>query len=336
MMSLEEYIPELLALYPANCRPTEVVALGAAGGFSGACLWQLSCERGLFCLRAYPESYSDDARLTFIAAVLRHARAAGCNLVPVPLATQGGESFVVRGGRYWDLSPWMPGIADFNKNPSCEKLRAAMLALAQFHQAVESFPLHGPRQAVSPAAVARRKKLRELTAGGMQQVAARIESGPWPPLRASAARIIALFWRAAADLRERLASAASQPVPILPCIRDVWRDSVLFQGTRVTGLIDFAAMQPDTIAVDVARLLGSLACNDHEKWGEGLSAYDSARPLGTVERGLIEAFDRSTVVLGSVNWLKWIYLEGRQFADQKAVLARVDELLVRFNHLYGP
>ncbi len=98
---------------------------------------------------------------------------------------------------------------------------------------------------------------------------------------------------------------------------------------KCQGIIDFGSMRSENVAADVARLLGSLAGDQADDWRAGLAAYESVRRLSDDERSLVTAFDRSTVLLGGLQWLEWIYLEGRQFAQPDAVLLRVDELLSR-------
>ena len=84
---------------------------------------------------------------------------------------------------------------------------------------------------------------------------------------------------------------------------------------------------------DVARLLGSLVGDEPDGWRDGLSAYQTVRTLSESELQLVEAFDRSTVLLAGMNWLRWIYVEGRQFADRNKVLIRLDRILQRLGHL---
>ncbi|HYH65864.1 MAG TPA: phosphotransferase, partial [Urbifossiella sp.] len=47
-----------------------------------------------------------------------------------------------------------------------------------------------------------------------------------------------------------------RPVPLQPCLVDVWPEHVRFDGDRVVGLIDFGAVQTDHVAADLARLFG--------------------------------------------------------------------------------
>ena len=74
--------------------------------------------------------------------------------------------------------------------------------------------------------------------------------------------------------------------PLQPCLCDVWHDHVLFDGDRVTGLVDYGAVKIDHPAVDVARLLGSLVGDDAEGWAAGLTAYREVRPFSAEEEEL--------------------------------------------------
>ena len=61
----------------------------------------------------------------------------GISFLAVPIRTTEGESFVLFDGHLWELTPWMPGAADYERSPSAQKLGAAMTALAKFHLAVQ-------------------------------------------------------------------------------------------------------------------------------------------------------------------------------------------------------
>ena len=124
-------------------------------------------------------------------------------------------------------------------------------------------------------------------------------------------------------------------VQVVPCLRDIWHQNVLFEGDEVTGLIDFGSLRPENIAADVARLLGSMAEDDRALWREGFAAYESRRPLSESEAILASAFDSSGVLLGGINWLTWIYERGRVFEQPSAVLERLDYFHRRLTVLAG-
>src|SRR5690606_34531068 len=107
----------------------------------------------------------------------------------------------------------------------------------------------------------------------------------------------------------------------------------LLQGDEVSGLVDFGAMRVETVAGDIARLLGSIARDHPRKWQTGLSAYEAIRPLAASERTLVALFDRSAVLLSCLNWIEWIYAEGRTFAALDSSAARLARTLERLELL---
>jgi Ser/Thr protein kinase RdoA (MazF antagonist) len=328
-MTHEPDIRQIIAAYPSDCQPAGIESLGSAGGFSGARLWRLRTPRGALCLRRWPKEHPTSEGLEFIQAVLRHVWQAGFRLAPAPVDTQHQAGYVRQGGHLWELTPWMPGDADYRQAPSKAKLRAALTALATFHRAAESFPSTDRSPSRSPGVAERLLRLQQLMSGGFQEIASRIETGSWPEFALLARQMIDLFPKVAPRILSQLAKAAELRVSLQPCIRDVWHAHVLFAGDQVTGLIDFGAMRVENVATDIARLLSSLVGNDLNGWQQGLDAYTQVRPLSADELQLIEAFDQSGSLLGGINWVDWIYLEGRHFEDRPAVLGRLGEHVAR-------
>ncbi len=334
---------EVLAAYPAEYQPRQLHDLGWAGGFSGARFWRVECPAGQFCLRRWPEGHPTDDQLALIHAILDWAARRGCDFVPVPRLTRQGRTVAVCAGSRWELSPWMPGKADYRDCPSPAKLEAAMQALAVFHRAVADFPWPGTtpssglsppsrsgKVGPSPSLAQRLAKLKRWSAGLLAQVPSRLAATHWPELVPWAQRALELLGQAIHRVQALVEEAASVAVPLQPCLGDVWHDHVLFTGQRVTGLVDFEAMRLDTVACDMARLLGSMVMDDPAGWQTGLSAYEAvAGPLDPAERQLIEVFDRSTVVLAPLNWIEWIFLQRRQFENPPAVVDRMRQWVAR-------
>jgi Ser/Thr protein kinase RdoA (MazF antagonist) len=131
------------------------------------------------------------------------------------------------------------------------------------------------------------------------------------------------------DVPRRLAPWLSRAVPLQPCLCDIWHDHVLYEGDLVVGVIDFGAAKVDHVAVDLARLLGSVAGGDAALWSAGIQAYGRWRPLGAEEEALAAVLDETGVVVGLATWLRWLYRDGRTFADRPAVAGRLADLLVR-------
>jgi homoserine kinase type II len=284
-------------------------------------------------------------RLLYIHAVLEHAARAGVRTVPVPIRNRLGNSYVSAEGYLWELTPWMPGVADYRQTPGRVRIEAAMRALAEFHLATADFPVGFSGSTVAPAITERRTLLRGLVEGGYQQIAMASEKSQDScagdlPLTCFAqmspdplSKILRLFPQVADQVSLQLRTAAHLSVPIQPVIRDVWHDHLLYTGNAVTGLIDFGAMRNDSVAVDVSRLLGSLASDDRYQWQYGLDAYQQIRSLSGDEYELIGTLDSSTILLSGMNWLRWIYLEGRLFEDMSRVAGRMCEIAGRLENL---
>jgi homoserine kinase type II len=231
------------------------------------------------------------------------------------------------------LTPWLPGVADYEKSPRVERLRAAMAALAQFHISVSNFPLTANLRfaAVPPAIAMRLARLRDLKSGGIEALARSINDSIWPTLAPLTRQFVAELPRAVPRAISQLAPLADAQLTRQPCIRDVWHDHVLFDGDRVTGLIDFGAVQIDTPATDIARLLGSLAADDPNGWRAGLAAYSAVRQLSELELQAIPALDAGSTILAGCNWIRWIYVDGRQFDNSHQITDRFARLLKRLH-----
>ena len=142
-----------------------------------------------------------------------------------------------------------------------------------------------------------------------------------------------LFSKCAPQIAGELARQTHTIVPILPCLRDVWREHVLFEGDKVAGMIDYGALRTDSVAADIARLLGSYLGDSRPAWEVGIVAYQRARKLSDAEKSLIELYDRSAVLLSGTYWVRWIFVDGIEFPDLSRVELRMDEWLGRLRHL---
>ena len=316
-------VTEVLRLYHDPLARGRLEPLGSAGGFSGARLWRLVGPHETHCVRCWPEQHPDQQRLRYIHRCLRHAWSQGCRFIPVPVATRTGESFVPLAGHLWQVEPWLPGRSDYAQRATRTRLCAAMGKLAQFHMAVVSLDTLSEVKA-SPGLTERLALVNQLQQRGHQQLHQRLRTSfGSDPLREQSLEILALFPRAATAVTEQLRQAEPTLLPLQPCIRDIWHGNVLFDGDDVTGFVDFGSMRAETVAADVARLLGSMAADDAELWAAGLDAYESIRPLAEPERRCVAVFDASGVLLSGLNWLRWIYLDQRHFADLDAVRERL-------------
>jgi len=343
-MLIDEPIRAILARYRVSPHTAAIESLGMAGGLSGALFWRIRLPNRKLILRRWPAEHPTAERLAFIHAVLRHVSDRGIKLIPVPLLTNDKQSFVETDGRFWELAPWMPGTASFATAPNTEKLSAAMRTLAQFHLAVADFDstLHttispkpkapGP-EPISPPIMRRAMQLTRALADGSAVFHRATGDSDWPELVPLAREFVAALPSAAPKVMALLEPVSQANLPLQVCLRDIWHDHIIFTGDELTGLVDFGALDIDTPAGDIARLLGSLVGDDHESWKSGIEAYESVRLLSPDEHAALPGLDAASTIIALSNWLRWLYLEHRQFENREQVMARFAALLERIrNH----
>jgi Ser/Thr protein kinase RdoA (MazF antagonist) len=297
-------VAAVCAAYPAWVADAALVPLGNRGGFSGARIHRLSCLRGVFCLRA---GVPGESVAHVRHALVREARAAGLDFVPALVPAQSGSTVVEHAGRCWELMQWMPGRADFHAAPSREKLRAAAEALARLH-------LAWGRHASPGVAECPGVRRRLDAASGLPRI---------DPFADPLQRELAFWLPQASAILEGVPRVGLQPV-----LRDVWHDHLLYEGDALTGLVDYASLALDSVAVDLARMLGSLIEDDEASWDFALTAYRKLRPLSDDEERLARALDRAGVIAALANWHRWIS-GGERDPASPHVRERVGRLVAR-------
>jgi Ser/Thr protein kinase RdoA (MazF antagonist) len=325
--AVESAAHAVLGRYPA-LQGARLIPLGNRGGFSGARLWRVQTPNGDFCLRAWPEGGPGPERLGWIHQLMAAARRAGLTFVPAVLSSCDGTTHVTALGRHWEVSSWLSGEANLDVNPDCQRLAAACVALAHLHGIwAQIDSQRGPCPAVRRRLQAYDEWLGLLRAG-WQPV---FPLDPFDPL----GRWVRPAWEAVRRLQQRiptrLAPWVDRSLPLQPCLCDVWHAHVLLAGTTVTGIVDYGSVKIDHVAVDLARLLGSVA---GDLWrGDALNAYSQVRPLAEEEQTLVTVLDETGTILGAANWLRWLYHEGRRYDDLEGVAEHLGTLVKRLERL---
>ncbi len=287
----------------------------APDGFSGAVVWRGdSAGVPRAAVKAWPPAMTAE-RLRQIHAWL--ALANPLAFVPRVLAGACGQTTITVEGQLWDAQQWMPG--EPRAAPSQHESRAACEAVARLHlcwPTVERAPCRG--------IAARLQMLTEHRA---------LWEGPLPPVAPELDSLI----RRAQDAVARVANAslaalrpwAAWQLDARPCVRDLRGEHVLFEGDRVSGLIDFGATALDHVAVDLARLLDDYAAADENVFRAGLDAYRAAGgPLDSPDE-LVRLLVRTGRVCSVVGWLVRFFVRREPVSRPRATAERLAHLLRR-------
>jgi Ser/Thr protein kinase RdoA (MazF antagonist) len=322
---LDDVARQVLARFDFAQPTFGLVSYGNAGGFSGARLWRAKSVAGDICLRAWPTGAISSSRLQAVHDLMRAASGAGLQFVPRLLKTCTNSSWLAEAGRLWEASSWMPGRADYHDHPSSARLEAACAALAHLHQSWAGAGCgEGPCPAVGRR-LARFGEWKGLLASGWRPDF----SDSHDPVQPPAELAWELLGQHIDGIPDRLSGCARRRWCLQPCLCDIWHDHVLFEGDTVSGVVDYGGAKIDHVAIDLARLLGSMVEDDVHARAIGLSAYARVCQLDEEEIRLVDVLDRTGTLLGLANWLIWIYVERRRFDDRRAVAARVEQLVRR-------
>ena len=314
----------------------QVVSLGGAGGFSGSRFWRVTTIGQEFALRRHPREV-DPEQVEFGHQLIRQVAADGSLPVPIPQADLSGESIHRQSGFCYELTIWLPGKPLPAAQWTEASITTALSTLARVHLLFERAPRRegGVGMAVPPAIIRRWEVLRKLLERDHLRLRLIIDGRHGPAIRDAALRIAPGLERWKSRLEHGLRTAERLTFPIQPCLRDVWSDNFLFTSSdAISGLLDFAGAGWDSVATDVARLLGSLLADHPRAWPVGLQAYEAIRPLSAAERDLALLLDQANAVLSGWNWIRWLFEEDRFPAESMpAVLSRLEHFARRVEQL---
>jgi len=205
------------------------------------------------------------------AAIVFHLAARGVP-TPAPLRARNGEPFLVWSGAYVSLFPWVPGRVLGRHEIKAEPARQAGQALATLHRAGGGYPDQRAGR-YEPEEIRRRFDRIAGMAGGD------------PALR-----------DAVAMMGPELAALERERRPTLPhgvIHGDLFIDNVLYEGDRLTALLDFEQASWGRLAYDLAVTLLAFAFGrddfDRDSTRALLEGYAAGRAPGDDERAAFGA-----------------------------------------------
>lgn len=337
-------------------------------GFSGVQVWRVRRGANAYALRRWLADVMPVVRLAGIhrlLAELRQKHQLSFVAAPLPLSdisfnfpssasvktkltAAGHRTWLNCDGAWWQLEPWLPGEPVTPQTITAAQLIEAAQSLAHWHRAAAQFQSQGDESTwffqrpsgVAPAVTERFRRARDWIfdsdrlAGSLKRLDQRIDASPLAAWRSRLADLSQRCREWRPRVCEHLAVSESLMVPVQPCLRDVWRDHLLFTGEHVTGVIDPWACRSDTVAADLSRWLGSAVGNDWSAWSAAIEAYSTIRPLSLAERQLIAVLDLSGVLLSAAYWLERIANAEPNAAAAlltERLAARLDELRARWD-----
>lgn len=312
------------------CRPVEP-------GFSGASVWQIQLAQSAWSLKATPIDTFERERLVGLHRLLQHVHRSGVTQVAVPVASTALETLVDHSGHFWELTPWLPGSCEPGTGASRVRVAAAAVCLAQWHLAAARFLaepawmpwFYAADSGVPPALAHRLRLLEPWNRRRMDHLDGLLAGGRRTELTDLSRSLLCFLRRDVPRVSSELHSVGALTVPLQPCLRDVWRAHILFAGEEITGLIDPHAARSESVAGDLARLLGTLVGNDPVRWQAGLASYAAVRPLSDAERLLIRVYDRSGLLLAGAAWLEWLHLSEDRVPFTPGVCERMRHIVSR-------
>lgn len=345
-------IRELLTAWSHS--PGKAIALEAveSSGFSGALLWRMETDdRRQWCLRCWPESGPDPERLRWIHATVAAAAARlDRPRLSVPLPRDDGQaSWVHQHSRLWEIGPWLEGVRWEPQWPidpvrkqeailGCGELFRIWRELAGTRHLTGATDLPDPAPEIriprpSPAALARTAQLQTLDRDLDEVRSSRMLVPLDPGLVREALRALP---RLAAGLIPAGQLLSDTAFFLQPVLTDLWHGNLLFDDAGVCGIVDYGSLQYDVPAVGLARLAGGFVFSDllsgattfpggwtaENDWTEW-TAMGRAKGLGpSVRAEVLEFFCRTSIVLGCRNWLQWLFVHHRSFANPESALHR--------------
>ena len=331
----------------------------SVGGFSGAIVAKIESATGAFALKPHPIQSRDriasaHAFQEFLAARtklpiprLLHWSSGRLHFtydrVPgvrgINEEPQKRDTLFVQGDSCWELADWMPG------EPVCssgwirdEALNAGIDAIAKMHAHARdwSLPWPAPSECFESGLELRARKLAVYMQSGFDRCRTQWDSIPHrrrQPILASLGRILSLAITLGSRLIGPMQHLATQPIRSHWIARDLWREHFLFEGDRLTGILDFTASKISWPGLDLVRSIGTFLLDEDPRWETAVERYQTALGERNIKLHDIRVTHRVSTVLSAMHYVEMALesdenLQLGNRIDDPRIAARILELEV--------
>ncbi len=253
-------------------------------GLSDSFVYKVSSSDGVFALKSYNPSALSSLQSTH--ALLDQLQKNSFVLFPLIFRNKDNANVVYQDGFCWDLSSWIPGNI-----PDCSifNLVQCVKKLGQFHIAI------GSEQSgfgVMPAMESREVEINSFSISAINFSVI----GFLPRFHLMGL----LKW-----INQEVGILMGSPNPsvkIQYCWGDARRENILFNGSEISGFIDYCAMRKDCREVDVSRMISSFAGDNYLMWTNALNAYSEVSKINYL---VCRKLDILGTIVSLYRWLKW-------------------------------
>gem|GEM_PF-1485135 len=336
----------------------------SVGGFSGARVTKIESSVGTFALKSHPILFRDRVLANhtfqeFLATQTelpipylhrwsrgrtRHESVEEHDIGSVVSKKPLPDTLLVKDESCWELSDWMPGqpvrstgwIRD-------EALNTVIDAIAAMHSCVRDWNPNWsiPADCIERGLELRFNKLLSFVHSGFDKYKARwklLADRHGHPVLLSLGRILSQASDLGTRLLEPMQSLATIPLPSHWIARDLWREHFLFDGDRLTGIIDFTASKISWPGLDLARSLGTFLLDEDPRWESAVGRYRSAVSPNQIELEDIRVTHRVSTVLSAMHYVELACLNSDNQQARKAIYepriaARILELEISLNSI---
>ena len=305
---LQRWRPALAHFLPPEDSVHQIRTAG--GGLSGAIVLRVEADSGIYALRGWSVGSIQVERIVELHWFVNHLSKHGVPVAVPRIALSKPSTLIESGGQLWQLEPWLPGQASASQDGNVAAINSAMQTIAKMHLAAEGY--RSTRKGSewfavrvgSVPAVTERIQIMDRWDRHEVESYVRLLNSAKERFRQLGQAILGHYEQFRELIRSELLTLQGTLHQLFPCWRDLRREHLLFTDDVVTGIIDPAATRTDHPGTDLSRLLGSLYGDDRSKWEFALRDYSQVRPLTEIDRQLVRALDRSSVLLSGLTWLE--------------------------------